>query len=331
MPGGVKAGAGLGEVSVEQATRLFELMVRSRSLEDKLHALYKQGFLKGRLISGRGQEAISVGATSAIEPDEVVCPVHRDLGAHLAKGTTVLSVLLHYLGRAEGLSGGRDGDIHMGEWQRRVFPMVSHLPDSWPIAIGIAYASKHRGRPRATLAFCGDGASSTGLWHESLNFASVFQTPNVFVIENNQYAYSTPTERQYRVTQLSGRAGGYSMPADVVDGNDVLAVHAATNRAVARARAGEGPTLIEAMTMRMDGHAVHDGADYVPPELLTEWRQRDPIERLALRLVKVGLDSARLDSIRTKAREEVEHAVAEAQAAAMPDPGTQQLGVFAGT
>ena len=139
-------------IGLDRALYLFDTMVLSRAIEDRLHVLYRQGRLRGRLISGRGQEAIPVGATAALEQDEVVCPVHRDLGAHLVKGTTVETVMLHYFGRAAGPSGGRDGDIHMGEWDRRVFPMVSHLPDSWPVALGIAYASKHAGCPRARSA-----------------------------------------------------------------------------------------------------------------------------------------------------------------------------------
>jgi TPP-dependent pyruvate/acetoin dehydrogenase alpha subunit len=208
--------------------------------------------------------------------------------------------------------------------------MVSHLPDSWPIAVGVAYASKLRGRLRATLAFCGDGATSTGLWHESLNFASVFGTPNIFVIENNRYAYSTPTERQYRVQQLAVRANAYAMPSEVVDGNDVIAIYRATAKAAARARSGEGPSLIEAMTMRMDGHAVHDAADYVPGDLLDEWRARDPIARLSATLIEAGVPAADVDTIWEAARTEVDAAVAEAESAAAPDPSTVQTGVYAG-
>ena len=190
---------------VEVARQLLETMILSRCLEDRLHSLYLQSRIQGRLISGRGQEAIAVGAAAALEPDEVICPAHRDLGAHLQRGTPPLAVLLHYFRRQAGPSRGRDGDIHMAEWSRRVFPMVSHLPDSWPIAVGIALASRLSGRPRTVLALAGDGASSTGLWHESLNLAAVFKTPNVFVIENNQYAYSIrrPSSSQSSAWQIA--------------------------------------------------------------------------------------------------------------------------------
>jgi pyruvate dehydrogenase E1 component alpha subunit len=315
--------------SSDLAVSLLETMIRARALEDRLNILYKQSRIRGRLTSGRGQEAISVGATAALDLDEVICPVHRDLGAHLRRGTEPLSILLHYFGRAAGLSAGRDGDIHMGEWSRRVFPMISHLPDSWPIAVGIGMTSRLAGTPKAVLAFCGDGATSTGLWHESLNLASVFQTPNVFVVENNQFAYSTPTARQFRVARIAERAAAYGMPGVTVDGNDVLAVYEATREAVERARKGGGPTLIEALTMRIDGHAVHDPADYVPLALLEEWRAKDPIERLAAALTDDLMSAEEIEAMWKRAREEMTNAADVAEAEALPDPSRLLEGVYA--
>jgi TPP-dependent pyruvate/acetoin dehydrogenase alpha subunit len=314
---------------VDLARQLLETMILSRSLEDRLHSLYLQSRIHGRLISGRGQEAIPVGAAAALEPDEVICPVHRDLGAHLQRGTTPLTVLLHYFRRQAGPSRGRDGDIHMAEWSRRLFPMVSHLPDSWPIAVGIAFASRLRGRPRTVLAFGGDGASSTGLWHESLNLAAVFQTPNVFVIENNQFAYSTPTARQFKVQRLADRGAAYGIPSCTVDGNDVAAVYLAVRDAAATARAGGGPSLIEAVTMRIDGHAVHDPAEYVPEELLAAWKKRDPIESFTRDLVPDHLTPQELDDMRSRVSHQIETAVLEAEAAPPPNPSELMEGVYA--
>jgi TPP-dependent pyruvate/acetoin dehydrogenase alpha subunit len=271
-------------VSCEVGRRLLEWMVLARTVDERLHALYRQGRLRGRLLSGRGQEAIPVAVTLATRPDDPLCPVHRDLGAHLVRGTTVETILLHYLGRSAGPSMGRDGDLHMGEWGRRIFPMVSHLPDSWPVATGFGLAASLRGDPDVTVAFCGDGATPAGAWHESLNFAAVFNTPNVFVVENNGYAYSTPTKRQYRVGRIVDRAAAYGITGIRVDGNDAPAVYLAAVEAVRRARAGSGPTLIEAVTMRMEGHAVHDDAGYVPEGLLDRWRAHDPIVRLETEL-----------------------------------------------
>jgi TPP-dependent pyruvate/acetoin dehydrogenase alpha subunit len=305
-------------------------MVLSRVIEDRLHAMFKQGRLRGRLVSGRGQEAIPVGAAAATDERDVICPVHRDLGAHLVRGTTPEEVLLHYVGRSGSPSNGRDGDIHMGVWHRGVFPMISHLPDSWPIALGLGLARMWDRSGGVVVAFCGDGATSTGAWHETMNAAGVWQTPTVFVVENNQYAYSTPTARQYAVASIADRASAYGMPGEVVDGNDVEAVHASVSEAVARARAGGGPSLIEAVTMRMDGHAVHDPADYVPVELLDQWRARDPIELQQRRLIeRDGLAAAVIDDLWRDAQRHVEEAVAAALAAPDIDAASICEGVFA--
>jgi len=318
-----------GAIGTEVALEMHRWMVLSRVLEERLLALYRQGRIRGRLLTGRGQEAIPAGAALAVRLEDVMCLLHRDMAAHLARGTTPETVLLHYFGKATGPSRGRDGDIHFAEWSRNNFPMVSHLPDSFPIAVGIAMASQLREEGVVVVAFCGEGATSTGAWHESVNFAAVFQVPTVFVIENNQYAYSTPAERQYRARALVDRGPGYGIPAVGVDGNDALAVHGVVAEAVERARLGGGPTLVEALTMRMDGHAVHDDAAYVPPGLLAEWRGRDPIDRLAADLRGRGVTEMRLQADWLAAREEVEAAVARAESA--PDPTGDDVadGVFA--
>lgn len=314
---------------LERSLELLRWMTLSRALEDRLHRLHGRGELRGRLISGRGQEAIPVGATAALRTDDVVAPVHRDLGAHLVKGTTVLDVVRHYLGRVTGPSGGRDGDIHMGEWHRGVFPMVSHLPDSWPVIGGVALGFRLGGTDRVALAFCGDGATSTGAWHEAVNFAAVLSLPVVFVIEENGYAYSTPPARQYRAARLVDRAEGYGIPGVTVDGNDCEAVHAVAAEAVARARRGEGPTLIEAHTFRMDGHAVHDGAEYVPAERRAAWADLDPIDRQKARLLALGVTAEELDDLHAGCAAEVVTAVEQAVAEPLPDPASLTDGVYA--
>jgi TPP-dependent pyruvate/acetoin dehydrogenase alpha subunit len=314
----------------ERWRETLRLMVLSRVIENKLNNLFLQGRVRGRLISGRGQEAIPVGAATCTEPRDLVCPAHRDLGAHLARGTTPYEVFLQYLWREGGPSRGRDGDVHFGVWQRGVLPMISHLPDSWPIAVGLALAKQREGSGGVVLAFCGDGATSAGAWHESVNLASVWQVPMVLVVENNQYAYSTPNAMQFRVATLAERASGYGIPGWRVDGNDVSAVHDAVARAVAAARGGGGPTLIEAVTMRMDGHAIHDPAQYVPRELLEHWRRRDPIDLFAARLREDGLlDSGALDAIRRQAEREVDEAYELALVSPEPDPASLETGVYA--
>ena len=304
-------------------------MVLSRTVEDRLRLLFTSGGLRGRLISGRGQEALPTGSAMALEPGDKVAPIHRDLACHLVRGTTPLTICRQYLGRATGPSRGRDGDVHFGEWERGVFPMVSHLPDSYPVIGGVALALALEGEGRVAMAYCGDGATSTGTWHEAVNFAAVEQLPIVYILENNQYAYSTPTSKQFRVARLADRAAAYGMPGVTVDGNDVEAVHAASVEAVARARAGEGPTLVECMTMRMDGHAIHDDASYVPRELLEEWRAKDPIARVEARLAASGATEAELRAVHEGAVAEVKEAIAIAQAEPLPDGGDVELGVYA--
>lgn len=308
--------------------KLLDWMIRTRALEERLRRMYMQGQIRGRLLSGRGQEAISVAATASLRNFDVVAPVHRDLGAHLVRGTSALDVLRHYLGRTTGLSQGRDGDIHMGDWRRGVFPMVSHLPDSWPVMVGVGLAFKLRREARVTLAFCGDGATSTGTWHESLNFAAVMRTPTVFVVENNRYAYSTPARRQYRVEHIADRASAYGIPGQRVDGNDALAVFTVCSEAVQRARLGGGPTLVEADTFRIEGHAIHDDASYVGEAERREWEARDPIDGLCERLEVLGAVRSTFDEMGARAASEIEDALAVALSEPLPDPSTLLEGVY---
>ena len=301
----------------------------SRAIEERIVSAFKQGRLRGRIVTGQGQEAIPVGAGLCLEEDDIVAPGHRDLGVHLIRGTTPYTIFCNYLGRAGSLSDGRDSDVHMGEWHRGVFPMVSHLPDSWPIAAGIALAQKLRHQPRVTMTFCGDGATSTGTWHETVNFAAVQQVPIVFIVENNQYAYSTPTSAQYRCERIVDRAVGYGIPGEEVDGNDVVAVHDVVQRAVDRARDGGGPSLVVADTMRMAGHAFHDAADYVPDGMLEAWAAKDPVDRCADRLRRLGWDDVRFEQIRDEHRAEVRAAWDRAELEPLPDPADVATRVYA--
>jgi TPP-dependent pyruvate/acetoin dehydrogenase alpha subunit len=304
-------------------------MVLSRAVEDRLRKLFTSGGLRGRLVTGHGQEAIPVGSAMTLGPRDSLAPIHRDLGAHLVRGTEPIVLLRQYLGRVTSPSRGRDGDVHVGEWDRGVFPMVSHLPDSWPVMGGVALAMRLEGEGRVAMAYCGDGATSTGTWHESVNFAAVESLPIVYVIEDNQFAYSTPTEKQYRVERLAERGAAYGIPGVTVDGNDVQAVFAACAEAVDRARAGGGPTIVECETMRMEGHAIHDDASYVPPEVLETWRTRDPVDRVEALLLADGVTQEELDEVRRVARDDVRAALELALAEPLPDGGDLELGVYA--
>ena len=300
----------------------------SRAIEERLRAAYLGGRIRGRLVSGRGQEAIPVGTTLALDPSDVIAPLHRDLGAHLVRGTTPLTIFRHWLGRATGIARGRDSDVHVGEWDKGVFPMVSHLPDSYPVMGGVAMRFKLGRQPHVVVAFCGDGATSTGTWHETVNFAAVQRLPIVFLVEDNQYAYSTPTSLQFRAP-IVDRAIGYGIAGYEVDGNDVQAVAATMGRAVAEARQGGGPVLVVAETMRMEGHAIHDGAEYVPRELLAAWAERDPVERVARRLRAAGWDDVRFAALHERQRAEVRAAWDQAESEPLPDPADLTTGVYA--
>jgi TPP-dependent pyruvate/acetoin dehydrogenase alpha subunit len=316
-------------LDIELGLELLRWMSLSRAIEDKLHIMKRQGRLPGRLVTGRGQEAIPVGAALALQSHDIVCPLHRDLGANLVKGITPEEFIRSYLWKTGHPSEGRDSDVHIGDLRRGIYPMISHLPDSWPVALGFGMASTHLKLDRVTLAFCGDGATSTGAWHETLNMSGLFKTPNVWVIENNKYAYSTPLSRQYAAPSLASRGAAYGMPGVEVDGNDAFAVYQAAREAVDRARGGGGPTLIEAHTMRIEGHAVHDSASYVPPALIAEWKAKDPIANLGDRLRRAGAAEAQLAGIAERNWRLVEDAVVAAEAASLPDPAGMEDEVYA--
>lgn len=325
----VRSPSSVSNLDIEVGLELLRWMDLSRAIEDKLHIMKRQGRLPGRLVTGRGQEAIPVGAAHALQPHDIVCPLHRDLGANLVKGITPEEFVRSYLWKTGHPSEGRDSDVHIGDIRRGIYPMISHLPDSWPVALGFGMASTHLNLDRVTLAFCGDGATSTGAWHETLNMSGLFKTPTVWVIENNKYAYSTPLAKQYAAPSLASRGAAYGMPGVEVDGNDAFAVYETAKEAVERARRGGGPTLIEAHTMRVEGHAVHDSADYVPPALIAEWKARDPISSLRERLLRAGTAAAALDDIAEQNRRLVEGAVAAAEAAPSPDPSGMEDDVYA--
>jgi pyruvate dehydrogenase E1 component alpha subunit len=293
-------------------------------------AHWKQGRGVGGTFSGRGHEAISVGAAYALAADDVVAPMHRDLGTYLLRGLTPRRVFANLLGRATGVTGGRDANLHgLGDPERHIIGFISHLPHSLPVALGAAMSFVYRDEPRVAMTFLGDGATNSGLFHETLNMAALYNAPLVVVVENNQYAYSTPLSESMKVCDIAGRAAIYGMPGIRVDGNDVEAVHAVAADAVARARRGRGPSLLEATTLRMLGHAVHDGAEYVPRELLAQWAARDPNTVFRDRLVDEGVADATIDAIVRQCAAEIEDAVAFAESSPWPDPQGVHEGVYA--
>jgi TPP-dependent pyruvate/acetoin dehydrogenase alpha subunit len=304
---------------------LLRFMLLMRATEERAITLYRQGKVPGSYYDGRGQEATCVGSAFALAPHDRACILHRDLGAHLVRGVPPGRVLAQMMGREGGVTRGRDGNMHFGDRKLGCVGMVSMLPDMMLVACGMAVAFQMRKEPRVAMTWFGDGSTANGQWHEAMNVAGVRKLPVVFVLENNQFAYSTPNDLEFAVDPVE-RAAGYGFPGVKVDGNDVEAVFEASAEACERARRGGGPTLIQCETMRMHGHGAHDDQRYVPPEMLEEWSRRDPIEHYAGVLDAVEVD---VDAIRASVAEELERETEWALAQPMPDPATATDGVFA--
>jgi pyruvate dehydrogenase E1 component alpha subunit len=325
-----KRAAPKGEVSLEAKLEMLHYMKLTREIEDRIERkLYRQGRIVGGVYVGRGQEAISVGTAVHMVQDDVVAPSHRDMGVFLIRGVTPRRIIAQYMGRAAGLTKGRDGNMHMGDMDYNVIAFVSHLADNVPVSAGVALAFKMRGQNNVCLCYHGEGATSRGDWHEGINLASVHKLPVVYFINNNAYAYSTPTSLQYAIEDVAARGEGYGIPWEVADGNDVIAVYGAAQRAVDRARAGGGPSLVEFKTFRMTGHSAHDDAGYVPPELFEEWERRDPIARFEKALLAEGaLTEARIEEMRRECVAIIDDAVAWAEQQPYPDPADLTKGVY---
>src|SRR3984885_6308690 len=310
-PGGSDVALGSepsAHLTPEDRIWLLRAMLMMRGLEERAMTLYRQGKVPGSFYDGYGQEAVSAGSAFAMGPEDRLCILHRDLAAHLIRGVTPSRILAQYMGRATGITGGRDGNVHFGDRHLGCVGMVSMLPDMMLVATGMAMAFKLRGERRCALTWFGDGSTSRGDFHEAMNWAGVQKLPVIFVLENNQYAYSTPVAKQFAVDPVE-HAAAYGFVGLAVDGNDAEAMFEATRAARERAMAGEGPTLIEAVTMRMHGHAAHDDMKYVPKEQVEEWRKRDPIERQEARLGLLGVD---IDELRTAIAQELDAAVQHA-------------------
>jgi 2-oxoisovalerate dehydrogenase E1 component len=308
-----------GELSDDDLRGLYRALLTSRLIEEKMLVLVRQGRLT-KWFSGIGQEAVSVGIVSALGPRDWVLPMHRNLGVFLGRGLDPGRLLRQLLGRHGGYTDGRDRSFHFGSLEHRVVGMISHLGAMLPVADGLALAAQLRADDAVAVAICGDGATSEGDVHEAMNLAAVWRLPVVFVIENNQWALSTPTAEQYACEALADRAAGYGMPGEVVDGNDVLAVRSAVSAAAERGRRGEGPSLLECNTFRMRGHEETSGTDYVPGDLVERWATLDPIVRLEAVLDERGAcDEGRRASLRAALRAEVDELVAGALSAPAPE------------
>jgi len=318
------------ELSRERQLELYRFLKLNRMTEDRLGNLYRQNKVVGGLYASRGQEATSVGAAYALEPQDFMGPLIRNLGAMLVRGVKPREVMMQYMARADSPTGGKDGNTHFGDMERGLVAPISMLGSVIPVMAGVALAGKKLGRNLVALTFIGDGGTSTGDFHEGLNLAAVLNVPFVLVCENNGWAYSTPTSKQMKVKSIATRASAYGIPGETVDGNDVLAVYEGVKKAVERARGGGGPTLIEARTFRMKGHAEHDDAGYVPKEMVEEWKKKDPIERFERHLLHHEMateDDLRL--ITNAIDEELSAEVDRALASPFPPPERAFEGVYA--
>jgi len=305
-------------------------MAMMREVEDRIERkLYRQGKIVGGVYVGRGQEAIPVGVGLTAQPDDVLCPSHRDLALFLIRGVHPRQIFAQYMGRVGGLTRGKDGNMHMGDINRRIISIISAMAASVPVAAGAALALKYKGTHNIAYCFFGDGATSRGDWHEGLNLASVQKLPVVYICNNNQYAYSTPLTKQMACANVSDRAPGYGIPSEIVDGNDVLAVHQAAQRAADHARNGAGPYLIECKTFRMTGHSAHDAAEYVPEALWEEWKRKGPIVRLEKKLTeKRWATREEIARLHADIRQEVDAAIEWAENSPYPEASELHDNVF---
>ncbi len=300
----------------------YRFMLRARLLDDKFAALYRAGKIHGGVFLGRGQEALSAAIGVSLKKTDVFAPLIRDAAGRLAFGETILDAVRTYLGSALGPMRGRDGNVHRGRPQDGCLPMISHLGAMISVVNGVLFARRMKGVTGLVGAAClGEGATSTGSFHEALNQAAVEKLPLVLVVANNQYAYSTPNDRQFVCADLADKAVGYGVEAHSVVGNDLAACLDVVSHAVARARAGHGPQLIVANLLRLCGHGEHDDAGYIVPEL-----KNSPLGRDCLKLAEEFLlqekiaDRAQLAVWRSEAIREIEDAVAQVQREPLPDP-----------
>src|SRR6267378_6333348 len=302
----------------EDLLGVYRNMLMSRGIEERGHILYRQGKIPGSFYTGRGNEGAAVGVATAMGPDDVGTPLHRDMGVHVVRGVEPWRIFAQFMGREDGPTRGRDGNVHMADAKLGLIAMVSHLPAMLPVAVGCALAFRIREEKRVAVGWFGEGASARGDCHEAMTLAGVRKLPMVFVCDNNQWAYSTPAHLEFATEHVADRADAYGFEGIVVDGTDVLAVYREAKRAIEKARAGGGPTLIECVTLRMEGHAVHDDAFYVPIERFRTWLRTN-----------ADMSDEEEDEITGEVKKTLNDALKRAEESPLPDPSTLLEGVYA--
>jgi acetoin:2,6-dichlorophenolindophenol oxidoreductase subunit alpha len=318
------------KLSADQLQEMFYWLKLIRAFDERLSVLVRQGKVRSGVYTGVGQEAIVVGTCFGLRREDYICPLHRDLGALLMKGVEPRQMMAQMFGKLTGLSKGRDSALHSGVPELGIFGNTSMLGANLPVAAGLALTYKMEKTDNVVVAYFGEGASNTGDFHEGLNFAGVNKLPVVFVCENNLYAYSVPVERSLAIDDVADRAAAYGFAGVAINGNDVLAVYQSTQGALRRARAGEGPTLVECKTYRWHGHSEHDKAFYRTEEELAMWKSRDPIPTFTTYLEQLNvLSTEKLQEIEARVASVIDDAVAFAESSPDPDPSQAVTDLYA--
>ncbi len=313
----------------QQHLDMYYYMVLNRGVEDQMVRMFRQNKILSGIYQSLGQESISIGNAFALQPNDWLAPMIRNIGALLVKGFTARDIFTQHMARVTAPTKGKDSTSHFGDYKKRVVGPISMLGDLIPVMCGVAMAGRYLGQNLVALTWIGDGGSSTGAFHEGMGLAASQRAPLVVVIENNQWAYSTPVRRQVPLENLADRAKAYGIPSLIVDGNDVIAVYATTKEAVEMAREGHGPVIIEAKTMRMKGHAQHDPAEYVPREMFEYWKARDPIALFEKYLAESKIMSeAEKTKIHGRVEKEVEDGARFAEDSPLPPPEMAEEGVY---
>ena len=308
----------------------YEQMAIIRQTEKAAYDLFMSGLVKGTTHLAAGHEAVAVGASAALRPDDYVFATYRGHHHAIARGATPAECLAELMSRATGLCKAKGGSMHLTKADRGMLGSYAIVGSHLPIAAGAAWSAKLRGTDQVAVAFFGDGATNIGAFHEALNLAAVWKLPVLFVCENNLYMEYTPISAVTSVPNpAADRASAYGLPAMIIDGNDVIKVQETTKIAVDRARSGEGPTIIEALTYRHYGHSRADPAKYRPADEVERWMQRDPLTVARERLIGMAVDAADIDAIDVRVADAIKAAVQEAKDGPYPDPATALIDVWA--
>jgi TPP-dependent pyruvate/acetoin dehydrogenase alpha subunit len=315
---------------LDRRVALYEMQFRLRTFERRAHELFVEGLVRGTSHLATGQEAISAGFAAAMRPDDYTFCTYRGHNHVISRGASMAGVMGELMGRGGGLMGGKGGSMHLISVNHGAMGSYAIVGAHLPVAAGAAWSAQLRGSGQVAVCFFGDGTTNIGAFHEALNVAAVWKLPVVFVCENNQYMEYTPIGTVTAVEHPpADRAAAYGLQSILIDGNDVDIVHATAVIAIARARAGEGPSLIEAETYRHGGHSRTDPATYRPPEEVRRWLERDPVVTFRKRLMEDGVEAARLDALEASLVAEVEAAIDEARAMSQPDEDRMATNVWA--